>query len=567
MKRHAMQFVLLVCLAFGACSRDSVPARSKPSDIAVQVVSEVGKSGVVVDTGKGAPIVVFEEDHGSVTGQMQQAVMLTRLHQRYGPANVVLESYSEGSLDDGALNVRKAIAGGVSEDIAASLLSEGEISAVEFLKITQPGIVVTKGEKSSTGAAHDQQQKIEYLLTTKLALGLIAIDNGSVTEADASAYFKTLNSSLPIQTVQQFEAVINGADGLMAQDPWARAQGDLLFPKGVGGGSIEAEAKALDEVIARVQKLPDEFSGLVSSIAQFKSFLAARSAASDEMVAAALQIAQDKNTRVVAMIIGAAHTDKVAQLIQAANVPYAVIRSAAMDSTLDVRLSARNYDAKMKGRTVGATLGSFLDRVPNTQIAVAKFKPAPVLQQEWLSTKAELYSKADTLGRLLVQGGGSGSGGGEPPITTALAGFSDDFFRGKYFYIDRSRITVSRESGRNVLSFAIQTTNTDKEEKAKTLWVKLALSDSERPADGSTSRSEGALRDALEDLQRRGAKDGEKLGKAEPAGNAAKSHEQVVLRPPLLAGGFHVEQIRVSKNVHMIVSESELATKSASFRL
>lgn len=565
MKRHAMQCVLLVCIALGACSRDSVPARSKPSEIAVQVVREVGKSGATVDTGKGAPIVVFEEDHGSLTGQMQQAVMLTRLHQHYGLANVVLESYSEGSLDDGALNVRKAIAGGVSEDIAASLLSEGEISAVEFLKITQPGIVVTKGEKGSTGAARDQQQDIEYLLKTKLALGLIAIDNGSVAAADASAYSKTLNSSLPIQTAQQFEAVINGADGLIAQDPWALARGDLLFPKGVGGVSIEAEAKALDEVIARVQKLPGEYSGLVSSIAQFKSFLAARSAASDEMVAAALQIAQDKNTRVVAMIIGAAHTDKVAQSIQAANVPYTVIRSAAMDSTLDVRLSPRSYDAKMKGRTVGAALGSFLDRVPNTQIAVAKFKPAPILQQEWLSTKAELYSKADTLGRLLAQGGGNG--GGEPPITTALAGFSDDFFRGKYFYIDRSRITVSREGGRNVLSFAIQTTDTDKEEKAKTLWVKLALSDSERPADGSTSRGEGALRDALEDLQRRGAKDGEKLGKAEPAGNAAKGHEQVVLRPPLLAGGFHVEQIRVSKNVHMIVSESELATKSASFRL
>jgi hypothetical protein len=523
----------------------------------------MGKTGVVHDAGEGAPILVIEEDHGSITGQLQQAVMLNRLHEKYGLVNLVLESYSEGSLDDGAQNVRKAIANGTNEEIAAAMLSEGEINAVEFIKITHPTVAVIKGEKNSMKYNRGQGTEVEYLLKAKLALGLIVIDNKSVTDAVAEAFLRSLAKNHKIETAEQFEAIIDAADGLIKEDTWTRQRDGILFPQGTGELSIETEANALDEVVARVNQLPTQFAGLVTSISEFKSFLAARSAASDDMVSAALQVSRNKRTAVVAMIIGAAHTSKVTNLIQAANVPYTVIRASAMDSTLDVRLSPGSYDNKMKGRSVSIVLGSLFTSVPPTQIAAEKFKPAPVLQQEWLASKAELYSKVENLGSALA---GSGDGGDKPPFTNIVAGFPDDFFRGKFFHIDRTKIKMTRDRGRKVITFPV-VPDSEKGDDANILYVKITLSESERPPEGSTSRGEAALRSALEDLQRRGLQEGEETGKAKPSVELKEGHRQVTLKSTPLAEGLHLEQIRVSTKVHMIISNSESATRAANFRL
>ena len=137
------------------------------SSIVAAIIPDVGQSKVVENNGTGAPVIVFEENHASVKGQIQQAMMLTRLHDNFKLNSIILEGYSAGSLDESAAKIRKLMSGSsgeIKENIAASLLAEGEISAVEFIKLVYPDLSVEKGETKTNTNIRKTVDEAEYVL-------------------------------------------------------------------------------------------------------------------------------------------------------------------------------------------------------------------------------------------------------------------------------------------------------------------------------------------------------------------------------------------------------------------
>ncbi len=95
-------------------------------------------------------LVVFEENHLSVSGQIEQAIAFVRLHDKYGLQDIAVEAYLK---TDEEINVDwfiKATKGDTISKVgtAIALLKEGEISAAEFMKLVYNDIRIHKTEKS-----------------------------------------------------------------------------------------------------------------------------------------------------------------------------------------------------------------------------------------------------------------------------------------------------------------------------------------------------------------------------------------------------------------------------------
>ena len=70
-------------------------------EAALDVARNVGTVGTLSDASNRGPVFVFEEFHTSRVGQLQIAVMLLRLHEKYGVHKIGLEGamQSAGTLD------------------------------------------------------------------------------------------------------------------------------------------------------------------------------------------------------------------------------------------------------------------------------------------------------------------------------------------------------------------------------------------------------------------------------------------------------------------------------------
>ena len=154
-KEIAMKYLISVLIfLFGI----ALPAYSgNPDDlnisqIAKDVTKNVGKVGRIYTTGKKGPVFVFEEFHTSRVGQLQAAIMLVRLHDKYGLKIIGLEGAikSPNYLDTGWFH---SIGGekeeSTKQDVAVRMLAEGEISQAEFMALAFPDVKVYGIESGS----------------------------------------------------------------------------------------------------------------------------------------------------------------------------------------------------------------------------------------------------------------------------------------------------------------------------------------------------------------------------------------------------------------------------------
>jgi hypothetical protein len=114
------------------------------SDMLADVSQDVGR--VSSQEGSGKPrICVLEEKHTSIVGQFEIALMLLRLHERYGLRDIALEGLTK---DKRFPSVKWFTEMGGPEDvdlkneIVVGLLRDGEISAVELIAMLFPDVVV-----------------------------------------------------------------------------------------------------------------------------------------------------------------------------------------------------------------------------------------------------------------------------------------------------------------------------------------------------------------------------------------------------------------------------------------
>lgn len=333
--------------------------RLNVTNVANEITPGVGTVGKTA-TGETGQVFVFEEFHTSRVGQLQIAVMLLRLHDRYGVNKVGLEGMLQRShpLDGswfhnaGGYDARSA-----REDVAVRMLAEGEISAPELMTLVFPDMQVYGTEikdQYEVKLGGEGTAEIRYLL---------AIAERLLTQADILKYNDL------VQQKKYKEAL----EYMLTRDPWVGQKSEELKNPPVG--------ESLMHMIARIREIQNKARELgvkvetkiEQEMENTLQFFETASKRSETMVNYVLRLLGMEPERPVAVIIGAAHTQEVIELFQSRNVSFAQITPLALDPNY-AQLSDEQFDRKNEGkwaRTGLGTLGALLN---------GSRKPPPIIE-------------------------------------------------------------------------------------------------------------------------------------------------------------------------------------------
>lgn len=365
----------------------------------------------------------------SVSGQIEQAIALERLREKYGLNDIGLEAYLKTDED---LNVdwfAKTSKGYTKSAIrvAINLLKEGEISAAEFMKLVYHDIRIHKIEDKKDYDIKLPKQSsviaIQYLL--KIALP-------SVREADVPEILELQKKietfpkdgnkdTLRALTDRYLKLFFSG-------DAWVMEKYNQF--KDTSSSSLEEEIQLYEEIIDKATErgialTSEDKAQMDSTVAFFKG----RYQANTTMVDAVAAIPETRNDSLLAMIIGAAHTKGIVQELSARNLPFVVMTPKSLnDRDKKGKLDMDAYDRKMLKKST--CTDSYLQVLTN----IFRKKPAPVLNEPWFQKKAEIYLLTEIITTRIL------GPGGPPPV--APYGFSVQELKGKWVSVDPRSITV-----------------------------------------------------------------------------------------------------------------------------
>jgi hypothetical protein len=330
----------------------------------------VGSVAAVHESGS-ARIILFEEtEHTSLKGQIEIAVMLNRLYERYGFRNLGQEGVFT---DESPLNaswyhpsLQAEAALSQRDKVAVQLLSEGEISSAEMMTLVYPDFRVVGVERPVEYSALPPQGNPE--LTFLLAI------------AEATA---TTDQSRQVEDLLRQKKNSQALDLLMRSNPFTSENIDSL---GKGATSVQ-------EIVSRIERIQAEAARVHARISdqdrkdleQEKVFFQRVDARSDTMSQNMVSLVQKDPETIFALVIGAAHVDRVSRALERARLSFAVVRPELFSGDITEGASREEwFDRKLRGLSVDKKdmLGAFLD---------GRKKAAPVLQRVWLRSKAEAY--------------------------------------------------------------------------------------------------------------------------------------------------------------------------------
>ena len=388
MSRKLVYTIALACaLTLCGCG-----CKTPECEIAADASQGVGEVTQSFASTAGVPVVVLEERHNSRVGQLQHAVTLVRLHDKYGLRDIVLEGYLKERPDINTEWFTKAVGAKTPEArarVAVQFLKQGDISAAEFMKIVYTDVTLRQAEYSEEYNVEppDSFPHDEYLTA------IAAVDRSWAEE-----------KAEPYQSEEKFMS-LSGDEKLKS--------------------AKEIKQYAEDH---RIYVSP----GAKRAMEQFINFFEKR-IGSNKTISEAVASVNSGAAKAVAVNIGADHTHNIGQIFKNANRPYAVVKPLYTSGNLDQGdLTDSMYDRKNKGLPVFSRGLSalILEEFPKS-IQKAK-KPEPVLAEDWFGAEAELHGFVDTLaGGILGPPNPPGPpNGGKPPF-----GFSDDDFNGKWMSI------------------------------------------------------------------------------------------------------------------------------------
>jgi hypothetical protein len=390
---RALRTVVFLMLLFLAACGESTTPQPKPisiQQIAENITKDVGTVTQISE--KGDPhrkVIVFEEDHSSRAGQIEIAVMLNRLYENYGLRNIGLEGAFVGETitappwlqSHPSFKAKQPISH--REDVIAQLLEDGAISSSEFMALVYQDMNVVGIEDSN-----------EY--------------NGDTLTSDAadSVYIYLYEIALQGMTPDQQTACANQPndqvfDCVIATDSWAEG-----IEKQIQDPTLSSETwlQILDEVKSKADSIVPSGDLTADDQANFQAlqnFYEGASQRSQTMETHTLDLLRKSSNWLVAMTIGAAHADEVAQLLTNANVSFVVIEGNSLAHNLqNGDLSDQAYSRKASSPPLSVdppgTLGSFLDGGTK--------KPRPVVDQPWFQAKAQVFLLVDYLAHRVADG-------------------------------------------------------------------------------------------------------------------------------------------------------------------
>lgn len=412
--------------------------------MAEDIASEVGKVIQVAEGGSTPAVIVFEEVHDSRAGQIEIAIMMNRLYERYGLRQIGLEGYLK---DDKPLDTnwfpRKQCAFHVGqpitpcEGIVVKLLEEGEMNSSEMMLLTYDDLVVAPIEVSA-----DYYQPIDEAWSAPtIYLYKIALPGLSDEEVN------TANGLI------DEDKILEAVEFIISTDEWADEKYKLLdvTDKIV---SIEEEMQVLDEIKAKADEVDAEITDEdQQGMGELYKFYEARSNASQTMMDNVLALRSLSPDAPIAVVVGAAHTKRVVELLEKQDVSFAVISGQSLAGNKHAGdLGTATYDRKTGQLSVdeAGMLGALLD---------GRIKPKPVINQQWFQSKTQIFIIADTLARAVASGG-------EPPFDNV------DLPETDAVTINWSSIKVKDDD----VIFSVQALqgddDTGKEKKKVTIWVR-----------------------------------------------------------------------------------------------
>ncbi len=468
--------LLVICLLVFFISDSQGQKRWDAEAIAKEACQGVGVVEKTSPGTKGAPIIILEENHASRAGQIQHAITLVRLHERYGLRHIALEGYlkEEPEIKIGWFtNAAQGLSSTARNRVVVRLLKEGEISCAEFMILVYDDIFLHPIETIS-------EYEVEWDEEAGSApiLYLLGIAQQSLREQHIPKLmqFQKDIEELQLNTEANKEAIEEKLkemfDYIWSADPWIQDKSKFLQDKdAIRSMSGEQYIALIEEIVNRAKILSVELEPeQKNAMERFLAFWRGRIKASKTMILSAEKIADQANVSVVAMVTGAAHTKGMCATLKDSKRPFSVVTPLSLkrgdeagDLTLD--MLERKYE-RLSIYSEGFTQTLF-EAFPKPHKLKHK-KPRTVLLEPWFQGKTELYLFTERIAGGVL-GPPNPPGGGKPPY-----GFSDDDFKGKWVFVNPKRISIIPDTkdgkGRAVLFPVILNYR-----EAEEIWVKAGL--------------------------------------------------------------------------------------------
>ncbi|HEY6328784.1 MAG TPA: hypothetical protein VI756_05565, partial [Blastocatellia bacterium] len=331
--------------------------------------------------------------------------------------------------------------------VAVRLLKEGEISEAEFMKLVYDDVDLTP---------------VETISQYKVALSDKALD----TMLDLA---QQIDPSRAKEIQQKLADAESKGVSLSAEEHLAIAE-DLEKQRVSKGIELPAERKA------------DWQSWL--------DFWRGRAGGNQTMLTSMTGVLQQSSVP-AAMVVGAAHTLGLGNLLVTAGRPFAVVTPLALKRNDKRGDLAKNYDLKDHSLSVQPE-GLLMTTIAGAVPANAK-KPEPVIfPVPWFEAKARIYQFTDRIANSIL-GPPAPPGGGKPPF-----GFGDDEFRTPLVQVNPHQIVfLPDDHGRKTVVFPVVLNPSDPR-KRTTLWVKAGVGSVQQEDDAAVER---LLKQALSEVQ------------------------------------------------------------------
>ena len=362
MSKHR-SLLALILLTASACATTAGPGvgstRALPdlATLGAELTRGVGAVQAASASGPGQKraVVVFEERHASITGQVEIAIMLLRLRYR-GGSLVGLEGAPAGERVRAPWRTRATTRDAQAEriEVALQLLQDGEINAAEFLVLVDDDMDV-RGLEAPDLYAVDLDvpgwPEAGYLL--RLAENAVPQSEASRL-AELAAQGRTADVSAK----------------LLEADPWVSARWEEMKRWDT---PVEEVASRLRLVRARAEarrvKVEEDLRRDFDLSLRFFEVAARRSEVMVASLSSRLAATADP---LAGMIVGAAHGRGVRAALERAGLAVLSIRPASFSSSAG-QLSPRAYERKRRGLWAGGS-GLALACALN-----ASRKPPPIL--------------------------------------------------------------------------------------------------------------------------------------------------------------------------------------------
>jgi hypothetical protein len=367
----------------------TAPASKTIEEIAEDVAVEVGQVTQVIEGAPDRLVIVFEETHDSLAGQVEIAIMLNRLYEDYDLRHIGLEGAfaADGVLDEDwfqaetPFKARDLIRD--REDVIVQMLEDGEISSSEMMALIYEDVEVVGIEDADE---YNVKFPEDASGAPTIYLYLIAIPG--LTEDEV----------LEANELLEAEEILEAVEFIISTDPFTDETYKWMNDDSVIR-SAEEWVEMMDEIQAKAAEVGVEIEADVEAdLEAYREFFATASQRSDTMVDYVLDLAETQPEKPIAMITGAAHTERVIDLLEDAGVSAVVLRANSLAEGLEKGdLSFEAYDRKLQALSVDApgSLGALLD---------GRKKPPTVTQQLWFQVKAKIYLVVTRAARAIAEG-------------------------------------------------------------------------------------------------------------------------------------------------------------------